>query len=346
MAYVHNISPFALKITDNFGIRWYGLSYLVGFLLAYLVIRNLSKTDRSPLALLKVGDFIFAAALGCIIGGRLGYCFFYEPALLVDFRFRLPFWGALALNEGGMASHGGIMGIIIACVIYGKRHHLPIWHLIDLCAYTGPLGVFFGRLANFINGELVGRPCDPNLAWAVKFPQDILLWPRYLPDRLKELEGALSLIGVSSESWHKLLGAFPIGIQKIDQILYSVIERVQNGDQALRVAIGEVLTPRHPSQIYEALLEGLVLFLLLFFVWRSPRKTGVLTGYFLIFYSILRVVGEQFRMPDAHIGFQIFQLTRGQILSLIMLLIGLIILIYRSTTSNSRLYSGLFGRQP
>lgn len=326
---VHTLDPFAIKLWGEFGIRWYGLSYIAGFAAAYCIILFMVTKGRSALKRELVSDFVFTVALGTVIGGRLGYCIFYSPELFTRFSSSFPFWGVLAVNEGGMASHGGIAGIIAAAVIFGKKHGFSPLHAVDLCALTGPVGVFFGRIANFVNGELIGRPAAPDFPLAVRFPQDILSWPGYEPERLASLSQAVPLIGVNSGDWQGWIQNFSSNRhswQMIEATLNSLITAVQSGNPAVTAALAPLLTPRHPSQLYEAALEGALLFVMLAFIWRKPRKPGIIMSSFLCLYSIVRIIGEQFRMPDAQIGFQALGLTRGQWLSIAMLLIGLVCL--------------------
>ena len=325
--YVHTLNPFAVRITDSFGIRWYGLSYLAGFLVSYFIIRQLSRRSLTPLKLELVGDFIFTVALGTIIGGRLGYCLLYSPELFVRFSSSAPFWGVLAINEGGMASHGGILGILLASLLFARRHSLSGLHLADLTTLGGGIGIFFGRLANFVNGELVGRAAPANLPWGVKFPQDIFLWPSHEPGRLQDLSPAVVALGSSAEKWNENLAhyQFDLGAWRfVEETLHNIVAAVQNGNLAVTEKLAAVLTVRHPSQLYEALLEGLLLFLIIVFIWRKPRKPGVVTGSFFVFYSLVRIVGEQFRQPDVQIGYQMWGLTRGQWLSFGLLAFGLV----------------------
>jgi phosphatidylglycerol:prolipoprotein diacylglycerol transferase len=341
--YIHNLDPIALSIPLGFTtvlIRWYALSYITGFFLGYLIIRWMAQRGRSQLTVLQASDFVFQVALGTIVGGRLGYCLFYAPELFLDFSGQLPFWGPLAIHKGGMASHGGIVGIVVSCLLYARRFNISSWHLMDLTTLGGAAGVFFGRIANFINGELVGRPVQSSVPWAVKFPQDILLWPSYEPARLPALGPIVQQIGVQPEQWQNLVrrayadqGAF----NSLGQILDKLLLRIQHGDSALSQALAPLLDARHPSQIYEALLEGLLVFVVLALIWRRPRKAGVITGCFFCIYAVVRIIGEQFRMPDAHIGLQLFDLTRGQWLSLAMLLLGLALLRYTTRRDAPRL---------
>lgn len=327
---LHTWDPFAVKITSTFGIRWYGLSYLAGFIAGYYLILGLAKRHLSTIPSAKVGDFIFSVALGTVIGGRLGYCIFYSPDLFTRVNSHFPFWGVLAVNEGGMASHGGIAGIIIAATLFARRNGFSPLHAIDLCALSGPIGVFFGRLANFINGELVGRSCQEAWSWCVKFPQDILAWPQHEPERLASLYDTVALIGVQRDVWSGWISRMNYDRSAwngVEQTLSAIIEKVQSGNPQIINAIGSVLTLRHPSQLYEAALEGLFLFCALFLLWARPQKPGVIMGAFLTLYSVVRIVGEQFRMPDAHLGFQALGLTRGQWLSVAMLIVGLTVLV-------------------
>ena len=344
---IHDLSPFIWKFPastmwgDNFGFRWYGFAYILGFFCAYKIISWLAERQRAGITDAMVGDFITYAAIGTLVGGRLGYCLFYDPNLFFSFRPNIPFWGVLAVNEGGMASHGGIIGIIIACILFAKRSGLNYVYLLDLAAVTGPIGVFFGRIANFINGELVGRPCDPGFPLAVKFPSDILNWPNQEFERLNSLTPVVEKIGVTTSKWTELLSTFRTDGSSRDQvygILNKIIYEIQNGNAAAKEMIGTVLDPRHPSQLYAALGEGLFTFLLLFLLMRKSHKPGFIAGSFVIIYAIVRISDEQFRMPDAHIGFQLFGLTRGQWLSIGMLLAGFIAVFYWSRTQSQTVF--------
>jgi len=312
-AWLHRIDPFLIQFSEQVGLRWYGLSYVIGFLLAYALMRWLARTGRSRLNPEAVGDFVFTVALGTVIGGRLGYCVFYQPHLLIDFNPAFPFWGALRMWEGGMASHGGILGMLVGCVIHARRTDRGVWHLLDLCAITAPIGVCFGRVANFINGELVGRAVRPDFPLAVKFPQDILDWPRYAPEKLPQLRPILRELGL------------PAGERLTHDALQQVVRTVQStGEQADRIAgmLEPLLTARHPAQLYAAGLEGLLVFAVLAGIWLRPRRPGVIAGACLLTYGIVRIGQELFRRPDLHIGFQALGLTRGQWLSVALVLGG------------------------
>ena len=330
MTYLHDLDPFALKLWGDFGIRWYGLSYLMGFFLGYLFIIWLARKGRTPVLPQHVGDFVFAVALGCIIGGRLGYCIFYNPSLLYSFDGAFPFWGVLQINKGGMASHGGMIGMVVSCWLFGRKHDLPITHLFDLTIFGSTLGIFFGRLANFVNGELLGRPSPPDFPFSVKFPQEIYDWPYYAPEKLSLLDKIVPAVGISPEQfggWVRQSG-IPQARQSIENTLQLIVQAVQQDNSRVIEALEPLLVARYPSQLIAACLEGLFIFLILFVVWRKPQKPGIITALFFCLYAVFRVVGEQFRMPDLHIGFQLFGLTRGQWLSLALLIIGLICLAY------------------
>ncbi len=241
-------------------VRWYGLMYLVGFALAWWLGRVRAARPGSGWSAEQVGDLIFYAALGVILGGRLGYVFFYQgAALLGDPLMVLRVW------EGGMSFHGGLIGVLVALGLYGRKVGKTFFEVGDFAAPLVPLALAFGRLGNFINGELWGRVTD--LPWGMVF----------------HTYGAGDL-------------------------------------------------PRHPSQLYQALLEGMTLFAILWIYSARPRPTMAVSGLFLLGYGVLRSIAELFREPDAHLGYLAFGwLTMGQLLSLPMILAGagLLVLAYR-----------------
>ncbi|MBI4183362.1 MAG: prolipoprotein diacylglyceryl transferase [Proteobacteria bacterium] len=233
-------------------IRWYSLAYIVGLVAGWRYVRRLASWEPKAMAPAQADDFLVWATLGVILGGRFGYVLFYNPG------FYLANPGkALALWEGGMSFHGGLVGVIVALAAFARRHGLSFLAISDRVACATPIGLFLGRLANFINSELFGRVTD--LPWAMVFPRG----------------GPL---------------------------------------------------PRHPSQIYEAALEGVVLFLLLLWLCRIERlraRTGTLSGAFLAAYGLLRFLVEFVREPDPQLGFLFAGATMGQVLSLPMLAVGL-----------------------
>ena len=333
--WVHNLDPFLVQFTPGVGIRWYGLAYMTGFILGAYLITWLAGRGRRTLPAEQVTDFMTYIVLGTMLGGRIGYVLFYSPDLLTQtsplniFGMQLHIWSALAVWEGGMASHGGIAGIVIASVLYAWRHKLNWMHLGDLTTLGGTIGIFFGRLANFINGELMGRETSAQLPWAVKFPQDMYRWLSHEPDQLIKLKDTAALVGVSGEQWQQWASERTgMAHQAMSGVVEKILLAIQDGNEAVRNAIGMVLAPRHPSQLYEAGLEGLFLFIVLFLAWKKPRKPGVIGGIFLTLYAVVRIIGEQFRMPDAHIGFQLFGLTRGQWISFGQLALSAGLLIY------------------
>lgn len=337
---VHDLDPFALRISGDFGVRWYGLSYMMGFICAYLMIKWLAQKQRSGMTAEMVGDFVTYGAIGTLVGGRLGYVFFYGPDLLWKFKSAFPFWGVLAVNEGGMASHGGMIGIVIAALLFARKYSVNAFYLFDLVAVSGPVGVFFGRIANFINGELVGRPCDPSFPLAVKFPQDIYLWPAQEFNRLPGLASVTEKMGVSRDQWLELVGKFHMDMGARDQvysIMNKIIEQIQSGNTAAKEAIAPLLTARYPSQLFAAVGEGLFLFVVLFLLWRKPRKPGFIASMFVVLYALVRIADEHFRMPDAQIGFQWLGLTRGQWLSIVMFAVGLVMMFVSSRAGSLKI---------
>ncbi len=344
--FVHNIDPvifalpnFGISRLENLAVRWYGLAYLAGFVISYLLIRYLAARGRSPLRVHQVEDFVFIVAVGTMLGGRLGYSLFYSPSLLWEWGGSFPYWGFLRVWEGGMASHGGIIGISLACLFYAWWRKVPFLHNLDLVVVGGSLGVFFGRIANFINGELYGRAAPEGFRWAVKFPQEMYTW---LSDRasllkLEALAPAAEQMGriqlrsgqwveVTQESWVTWVrGLYRDGSGTVHVLrggIDQMIAAIQAGNEQITHLVAPHLVARYPSQLIQALLEGLLVFVVLALLWIRPRKPGVIAASFGVLYSIARIVGEQFRLPDAHIGFQALGLTRGQWLSVVMLLIA------------------------
>ncbi len=291
--YLHNLDPFIFRISGNVGPRWYGLAYVLAFVFAYLLLRVLSRRGYLDLSQAALADFVtWVALFGVMIGGRLGYIFLYKPEMLREPLSILRVW------EGGMASHGGIIGIVVFTLIYSRRHKLPWTNPGDNLCVVAPIGLFLGRCANFINGELYGRLS--NVSWAVQFPKELL-------DVKNAAEADRALAAC----------------QQIDPSLRSVesiIDAVRTNPKVAEVLRG-IITPRHPSQIYEALLEGVALFVILWIVrtrFRTPN--GMITGLFLVVYSVFRIIVENFREPDASL---IGPLTRGQFFSLFTVVIGI-----------------------
>ncbi len=322
-AYIHRLDPFAIEFAPGVGIRWYGLAYVAGFIVGALLVKWLARRMKTPLRPEQVWDFALAIAVGTIVGGRLGYCLFYRPDLFISFETSFPWWGVLAINQGGMSSHGGIIGIIVAGVYFARSRRIPPLHLLDMASVGAPLGIFFGRIANFINAELLGRRADESLPWAVKFPQEILDWhaaghplhdellsPRFLAAEQLAVELRPNLADASPSAVHQAM----IELSRTSQLMAE--------------ALAPVLPARHPSQLYAAVLEGLVVFAVVMLAWRKPRKPGVVAGCFAVTYAVVRIIGEQFRLPDAHIGFELFGLTRGQWLSIILLLVCVGLLVF------------------
>lgn len=326
--YLHRIDPFAIQITESFGIRWYGLAYVAGFACAYGIILWMARRGRTPLSAERVADFVLAVAIGTIVGGRLGYCVFYKPDMLIEFSDEFPFWGVLALNRGGMASHGGMIGIVLACLYYAHKHKLSPMHLFDLTTLGGTAGIFFGRIANFVNGELVGRPMATPRPWGCRFPQEIIDWS---DEQRKALRPVAEELRSPLADW----GGTP-GSRELQEIVEATWQHDPQGDKIARM-LEPLLPLRHPSQLYAAFLEGVLLFVLLMLIWRKPRKPGVIGAWFLVLYAVVRVVNEFFRMPDAHLGYQIFDLTRGQILSFGLFAVGLGLLVWWARRDAPRL---------
>ena len=255
-----NFDPVLIQL-GPFAIRWYALAYIAGIVLGWLYARAVIKSRSAwggpaPLTVTDFDDFVLWVTLGVILGGRTGYVLFYNLPHFIAHPIEIP-----QLWKGGMSFHGGFIGCALAVILFARSRGIAVLSLGDLTCAVGPIGLFLGRIANFINGELWGRPSD--VPWAMMFP-----------------------------------GGGPL--------------------------------PRHPSQLYEAALEGLVLFVIINGLERSTpirERPGALSGVFLIGYGIARIIAEFFREPDAFLGFLAFGLTMGQILSLPFVLVGLVLLL-------------------
>jgi phosphatidylglycerol:prolipoprotein diacylglycerol transferase len=294
--YVVDFNPFIFRLWDNIGPRWYGLAYVLAFGAAYWIYRQLAQRGYADLPLHKVGDFVVGAALfGVLLGGRLGYVFFYKPHMLREPLSILRVW------EGGMASHGGMIGILLFTFYYAYRHKLSWTNLGDNLVVGAPIGLLFGRCANFINGELYGRAT--NVAWAMQFPKELF-------ENNDQADRAIA------------------ACSRIDPSLTTpeaVVDAVHRQPQ-IKEILRAILTPRHPSQLYEAFFEGIVLFAILWFVrTRTRQPNGVLTGLFFICYAIFRIVIENFREPDATL---IGPFTRGQFFSFFLIAIGIAFIVF------------------
>jgi phosphatidylglycerol:prolipoprotein diacylglycerol transferase len=291
--YVNDFDPFIVRLWGDIGPRWYGLAYVLAFGAAYLIYRWLAKRGYADLPLAQVGDFVLGAAIfGVLLGGRLGYVFFYKPEMLREPLSILRVW------EGGMASHGGMLGILAYTFYYAWRHKISWTNLGDNLVVTAPIGLFFGRCANFINGELYGRAT--HVSWAMQFPKEL-----YENANADEMDRAITVCSRIDPSL------------TTPEAIVAAVHRQPQVKEILRT----ILTPRHPSQLYEAFFEGIVLFSILWFVrTRMRQPNGVLTGLFFICYAIFRIIVENFREPDATL---IAGFTRGQFFSFFLIAIGI-----------------------
>ena len=252
--FINNFDPVAFQIF-SIEIRWYSLAYIIGILLGWILSKRffISNVELKE----KFDDFLTFVILGIIIGGRLGYVILYNPNYYLDNLIDI-----FKIWEGGMSFHGGLIGVVLASIYFAKKNNQNFFIYLDVISIVAPIGIFFGRIANFINSELYGT--ETNLPWAVQFI-------------------------------------------KIDNLY------------------------RHPTQLYEAIFEGLILFLILIYLRNKGlmKITGLMSGIFLICYSIFRFMIEFLRVPDEQIGYLIFNLTMGQIISCIFFLIGIYLTIVR-----------------
>jgi phosphatidylglycerol---prolipoprotein diacylglyceryl transferase len=301
----HFIDPVAIPLPGPVDVRWYGLGYVFAFTVGYYVLRYLSREGFLPLDYEAIGDLVFALILGTILGARLGYILFYDFGSFAANPARI-----LRIWEGGLSFHGGLAGVVIAAAWFIRKHRINFISLLDSLALGVPSGIFAVRLANFVNGELFGRVTTEDVPWAIRFPTD---------------PTAMQLLGIDR-------------VYGIRERELAVLQAEASGSWA---AIRDQVPLRHPSQIYEALTEGLLLGLILWTVFLIAKRrgirlpTGLLAGIFLTGYGVFRSIVELFRQPDAQfrdptdpLGTVLGPLTMGQTLSLLVIGSGVYLLVY------------------
>ncbi len=338
-AWLHDLSPWVWQISDGVGIRWYGLSYVTGFVIAYALFRWLAGRGATLVPRERVLDAIMLGIVGVVVGGRLGYVLVYDQSLL-GFTDSFPFWNVLALNRGGMASHGGMLGVIVAAwrISRGFKDddgnvvgRCPPLHVMDVLALICPFGLMLGRIANFVNAELLGavvaKPGEAAPWWSVRFPGEITQFPpEDLPHTDEQWAQIQDLAIAQLDANEQALLHDP---EAFDAVMYEgyerIIEAVQRGNSVVTERIEPLISARAPSQLLQALAEGLVLAAVLWFIARKPRLPGVVGCWFLITYGVLRIATEFVRLPDAGLG-RTLGLSRGQWLSVLMIGAGFAIL--------------------
>ncbi|MFD2158459.1 prolipoprotein diacylglyceryl transferase [Rubritalea tangerina] len=336
--YVHDLNPVIFEITDSIKLRWYGFAYLLAFVAGYLLLKWMGDKKLWVLPGKVAGDFIaYAAVFGVFLGGRIGNVLIYQrEELMNDPLVIFRVW------EGGMASHGGILGLLIFTFVYARMKKVSWTALGDGLCVVAPLGIMFGRLANFINGELYGR-VDKTFAWAMKFPN--ALWDKNTvegtkPNLTQAAAARADKGGEYTQYYDQMIegsdayfdGALKEGTAEYEAYAALMSRKAEMLNKAVREnpevkdAVAYYLEPRYPSQLFQAALEGLLLFLILFVMRvKFPKLAhGVLTGLFFIFYAIFRISMENFREPEtANLMLLGTEWTMGQFLSLFMIAIGL-----------------------
>ena len=274
MSILHQIDPVAISL-GPVAVHWYGITYAIAFALAWWLGRQRLRAGRLPVTEQAYSDLLFYGMLGVVLGGRLGYIFFYNLDQVIAHPLT-----AFKVWEGGMSFHGGLLGVMTAVLVWSRKHRLHVFDTMDFVAPMIPSGLGFGRLGNFIGGELWGRETD--VPWAMVFPDS--LPPDYagLPaDALRQLHASGALEAYA----------------------------------------------RHPSQLYQFALEGVAMFVLLWWFSSKPRPRYAVSGMFALLYGVFRFAVEFVRQPDAHLGFLAFDwLTMGQLLSLPLIAVGLFLL--------------------
>lgn len=310
---VHTLDPFVFEISPGVGPRWYGIAYLSGFIVGWLIVRWLATSGRIPLGARQVGDLVTNVVLGVIVGGRLGHVVFYEPHLLAKFTGDFPWWGLLEIHKGGMSSHGGVIGVASAIILFARREKLPILAIGDAVAFVVPWGLMFGRLANWVNGELWGRALPRAMQadapwWSVKYPDELRLFTD-VPAALEPLRALAPATDRASD------GAFR------SWLIATAYDHASPAHAQVVAGIEPVLTAYYPSQFFQAFAEGPSLLVLMTIVWLVPRRAGVVAGTFFTGYGVLRYATEQFREPDEGVA-MLAGLTLPMLLSIAMVATG------------------------
>jgi len=318
------MDPVLLDVAGPVKLRWYGLAYLLGFVLGYYLLRWQARKKLWVLPELKVADFIaYAAVFGVFVGGRIGYILFYQipkengwTQLVNDPLMVFRVW------DGGMASHGGILGLMIFTLVYARMQKVSWTGVGDGLCVVAPIGIFLVRMANFINGELYGRIAHGS-KWAMKFPASLHEDWKGNPEMIDKAYAACRTVD-----------------NTLDGQSYEYLVARSRENPELLETLGTFLKARYPSQIYEAVLEGLVLFLILLITRiKFPKLPhGVLTGMFFLFYAIFRIIVENFRQPDEGQAL-VMGLTKGQFYSTFMIVAGLVFIVTAFRKGNGSVHS-------
>ena len=298
---IFRLGPYAIDgwSLGPFAVRWYALAYIAGLVIGWRYCLALAQRPPRVARPQDIDDFLVWATLGVVLGGRTGYVLFYNLPYYLQHPIEIFF-----LWRGGMSFHGGAIGVCIAILLFCRQRKIRLLAFADIITCAVPIGLFFGRIANFINGELWGRATT--VPWAMQFPSELLA----KPDKAIAAVDAVSKIDPRLTNIESIIVAY-------------------RDNPAVRAALGGILTPRHPSQLYEAFLEGIVLFVLLWLLQRrgARERPGLIGGVFLMGYGIARIIAEFFREPDPQLGFLLgnanLGLTMGQLLSLPLIFIGL-----------------------
>jgi phosphatidylglycerol:prolipoprotein diacylglycerol transferase len=386
--YIHHLNPIIVNL-GPLKPRWYGFAYLMGFLGAYLLLKKNARDGMLRLHPERVPDLVLNTCIfGVLLGGRLGFALFYdlpdalkhgETPMLWNFTSTFPFWGLLRVWDGGMAAHGGVLFTILALIFFAWHHNrkidrarsgerkVSIINIGDAACMVVPIGLCFGRIANFINGELYGHPTT--VPWAVKFPSE--LWaptngvPTVAPEGIAELKTQVAgyLAAHPAELTARQVRDFLINHSDLRDIISAKVGGLNMGNpvhldtarEMIAAVVGQnpnlleradlsrwweigqsavgnvmytvfdtILPARHPSQLYESLLEGVLLFIICYSIGRLWRKDGMASGAFLTLYPVMRIIGEQFRVGDSPQRILGVEMSLGVLYSLLMFVGGAI----------------------
>ncbi len=330
--WVHNLDPMIFELWNGFGPRWYGLAYIIGLVAGWYIVKRWAEQERVPIQPIAVQDLAVYFGVGMIAGGRIGYCLFYDTSLL-GFTSDFPFWRVLAVWEGGMASHGGIVGMFLGVLMYCKRNSINFLVIADASAVVTPIGICAGRLANFINGELWGRPTD--VAWGIKFPESTstdhsILREQYILEQWnKKIDtinstNFIEQLNIVYLEYNKLYNDYNFDYKDAMERFHKL---PAGSEEWIQIANQYVLT-RHPSQLYAAFMEGIVVITVGMLIHRLHRRPGISMGVIFSVYAVMRFVNEFWRNPDPGYALYLGWMSKGQLLSLPLLAIGIFFIVW------------------
>lgn len=297
---VHEWGPIAFNLFGIVQVHWLGFFLLMGVLASASLTRWLAGRQGVGLTRPMVGSAVTCIAISALVGGRLGYCLFYQPDLFIKFKSAFPYWGLFASGEGGFSWHGSVLGVVFGGILYSIRTGIGQLYIFDLASFAAPLVIFFSRLGSFVNGEILGKAAPEGTPLAMKYPTEIERWAVEAPDKFAQL----GHLGTTEPS--------------------EILARLRAGEEAVRQLLVPMLEYRHAVQLYSAFAEGLGIFFVLFLLWKNPRRSGVVTASYLILAGLVGFAMHHYEWVDPTRVPTILGLDRYQWLSATTVFFGIV----------------------